>query len=172
MSDRRVALIEPLEDRRLLSTTPVYGQLTLGWNRWQDLQDAKAAEYQQQVARAVAAGKAAGITPSILGTWKGRVRVGMVFTSKHFDLTVQITDVTPKTATGTVTVDGHKYSGTFKGQTKATEEFTYAYTKGKETVTIAGLLNGLNTAATGTVTAKYHGWNVKGTFSFSKVKVA
>jgi hypothetical protein len=141
-------------------------------SKGQYMQDAQAAEYQRQVAHSIAVGKAAGIAPSILGTWKGKVKAGAFFVSKTFNMTLDVTHVGPKRAKGTVTVDGHKYAGTFKGQTKATEEFSYTYTKGKETITISGLLNGLNTAADGTVTAKYHGWDVNGTFSFTKVKTA
>ena len=104
----RVTFVEPLEDRRLMSSTPVYGQWNVGMSKGQYMQDAQAAEYQRQVAHSIAVGKAAGIAPSVLGTWKGKVKAGAFFVSKTFNMTLDVTHVGPKRAKGTVTVDGHK----------------------------------------------------------------
>lgn len=139
-----VVMMEGLEDRRMLSAAPPtagFGTGT-GLSLAQRNAAAKAEAYHEAVMHSIAVGKAAGITPDITGSWKGRVKVTIVFVSKSFDLSVDIGDVTAKTATATVVVEGHTFSGTFKGQTKSTEEFSYTYTKGKSSITFAGLLMG------------------------------
>jgi hypothetical protein len=163
-------MMEQLEERWMMwAAPPGTSQPSPGTSLLQQQQAHQAAVYQQAVNHSIEVGKEHHILPSVLGTWTGKVKVSVLVVSQKFNLTVAITNVKPTKATGTITVEGHKYSGTFTGVTKNTEEFSYSYTKGKASVTIAGLLNGLNTAATGTVTAKYDGWKVGGTFSFTKV---
>jgi len=165
----RFAMVEALEDRRLMSAATMAPLMSIPTSKAGSQQAAAAAAYQRQVAHSIAVGKAAGISPSVVGTWKGKAKFMIVVVKKTVDLTVEITSVTATTATGTITVDGHSYSGTLKGVTRKNEEFSYTYTKGKDSVTVNGLLNGLNTAATGTIKAKYAGWSINGTFNMTKV---
>jgi hypothetical protein len=174
---RPAPLVESLENRRLLAATPAYSPLSPGYGGLgfymspaQQRQATKAAEYQAAVDKSIAIGKAHNIQPSILGAWNGRVKGGIAFVKKSFDITLDITAVKPNFAKGTLTIDGKTYSGKIPGKTKPTHEFSYTFTRGKDSVQVDGLLNGLNTAATGAISARYEGWNIKGTFSVTKVK--
>ena len=90
----------------------VWISMPIGTSKAGAHQAAVDAEYQRQVAHSIAVGKAAGISPSDVGDWKGTVTFTIVVVKKKLDLTVDITSVTKNSATGTITIDGHTYSGT------------------------------------------------------------
>jgi hypothetical protein len=151
-------LIESLESRRFLSATGMFSPT----------QYAHAVpETVRSVPKVV---KPVAIDSDVLiGSYTGTVKFSKFFVSKKFSLSIEITDQTLTSITGTVTIDGHTYSGSFNGKYYSNRTFTYSLKDGKsQSVSFNGTLNAAGTYASGKVTAKYKSWSVSGTFEFHR----
>ncbi|MDB5295729.1 MAG: hypothetical protein JWO31_1712 [Phycisphaerales bacterium] len=106
---------------------------------------------------------------SLVGDFTGSVKAKVFMFSKKLDFELNITDQTINSITGTITVQGHDYTGTLIGKINPKNgRFKYVL-KGDDHVSITGQLSKSgNTIGGGDVKAEYHGFNVKGGFRIDR----
>lgn len=158
-------VIESLEDRRLMSANPiiawpvggVYG-VTVGVTANGSTQNGKSTSAHVTVK-----------STNLVGEWDGKVKVNLfLFVSKKYGATFEITGQTPTSITGKVTIKGHTYSGTFVGKINKDGSFSYKLSKGKDSIKVSGQISTDGKSIEGTISAKYSGWSVKGSFDFDR----
>ena len=173
--------IEFLEDRQFFSAAPI--QLNsepirhvFAWVS-ADFTKSPAFKFLQTLKAKLTIGTAPIVTGTqptgpvadLTGTWTGDANFTVLFMQKTYKVSLQITGQNGKKITGSITVDGHTYSGTFQGYpTSKTGPFSLKITKGSATVKIDGQLDAAGANLTGTLSAMYSGFSAKGTFALHK----
>jgi hypothetical protein len=156
-------VVEALEDRRLLAGNPiislpvggVFG-VTVGVDANAPVKNGKS---QSATVK----------TTSLLGTWEGKVKVNLfLFVSKKYSANIKITGQNATSITGSITVKGKTFTGTFVGKINKDGSFSYKLSKGDTSVKISGNISQDGRSIAGKVSAKYDGWSVGGTFDFKK----
>jgi hypothetical protein len=113
--------------------------------------------------------KPTGPVADLTGNWTGTANFTVLFLQKTYTVSLQITGQNGQKITGSVTVDGHTFSGTFKGYPKSkTGPFTLKIVKDNASVQINGQLDAAGTNLTGSLTASYSGFSANGTFALHK----
>jgi hypothetical protein len=113
--------------------------------------------------------KPTGPVADLTGNWTGTANVTVLFLQKTLDVSLQVTAQNGQKLTGSITVDGHTFSGTFKGYpTSATGPFTLKIVKDNATIEIDGQLDSTGSNLTGSITASYSGFSADGTFALHK----
>jgi hypothetical protein len=178
MSNR---FVEFLEDRQLFAAAPL--QLNTAPIRhafaWvtADFTNSPAFKFIQSLKAKLTSGakpvvivtKPTGPVADLTGSWTGDATFTVLFMQKTYAVSLQITGQIGQKITGSVTVDGHTFSGTFKGYpTSATGPFALKVEKGSASVRINGQLDGAGANLTGDITATYSGFSANGTFALHK----
>lgn len=163
----RPVMVESLEDRRLLAAGPF-----IMWPV--NVVGVPVSGVVQPVGN-TSGGKSSSAnvsvkTTNLVGDWKGKINVNLfLFVKKKFSAVLDIKSQNGSSITGSITIGGKKYSGTFNGSIEKDGSFSYSLKKGKSSVKIDGEINAKGTFVEGKITAKYSGLSLKGTFGFDKV---
>jgi hypothetical protein len=108
---------------------------------------------------------------NLVGHWTGQVKAKLfLFITKKFSATLDISSQTATTLTGTISIDGNDFTGTFTGHINPKNgRFIYTVKDNDVSIKITGRLNRKETAMYGDISAKYMGFTVKGRHEFKKV---
>ena len=105
----------------------------------------------------------------LTGTFSGKIEAKLFwFVKKDFDAVLTIDQQTPTNLTGSIEIDGHKFSGTFTGKIKPSGKFSYKLKDDGVKIKIEGKLNRVGNRIEGKIEAKYSVIKVKGGFDFKK----
>jgi hypothetical protein len=113
---------------------------------------------------------AAARSTDFVGEWDGHVTVKIVLFRKKLDASIEITEQTPTTLRGTISIEGKDYSGTFTGKVNPrTGNFSWKVSDDGDSVKISGNLSRSGAFLTGDIRAEYAGFSGKGSFEFKKI---
>src|SRR4051812_5145718 len=119
MSSERPVVVESLEDRRLLSGNPV-----ILWPVNIGVPGGVVVSPVSGTTSPTSGGKSSSANVTVkstklVGDWKGKINVNVfLFVKKKFSAVLDITGQNASSITGSITVDGKKFSGTFNGAFK------------------------------------------------------
>lgn len=184
-------VVECLEDRRVLSATPIPIVVVPGLNGLQGgAQSGTSAaptkpttsthgtSSGQQTTSSSGQGTTQAATPppttgtrvtSLIGHFEGDVKTKVFIISLKSSAKLDITAQTDTTLTGTIEIKGKKFSGTFKGHINAkTGKFSYTVKDHGTSIKLTGTLSRSGTKMSGKIKAKYSGFSINGKYSFDK----
>ena len=119
-------------------------------------------------------------SPSLVGDYQGTLKTnGIIFGigAQTFDLEINVTSQTTTTITGTITVDGHSFTGTIPSTELTNGKVSFQTTQDSITLTLNGKINVATTTKglppgsiiNGSGTIDIDGFNVDGNFTLTKV---
>lgn len=119
-------------------------------------------------------------SPSLIGDYQGTLKTnGVIFGigAQTFDLEINVTSQTTTTITGTITVDGHSFTGTIPSTELTNGKVSFQTTQDTITLTLNGKINVATTAKglppgsviSGSGTIDIDGFDVNGNFTLTKV---
>jgi hypothetical protein len=186
------ASVEPLESRRLLSTSDLL--VTLNQPVLSDpLLLPPVSQPTTTTTPAPAGAGPAATTPSpttpaatnstptatpapgtrstnLVGHWTGQIKATLfLFITKKVSATLDISSQTATALTGTISIDGNDFTGTFTGRINPKNgRFHYAVKDNDVSIKISGKLNRKATAMYGDISASFMGFTIKGRHEFKK----
>jgi hypothetical protein len=107
---------------------------------------------------------------NLVGHWTGQVKAKLfLFITKKFSATLDISSQTATALTGTISIDGNDFTGTFTGHISPKNgRFIYTVKDNDVSIKITGRLNRKATAMYGDISAEFMGFSVKGRHEFKK----
>ena len=106
----------------------------------------------------------------LVGHWTGKIKATLfLFITKKVSATLDISSQTATALTGTISIDGNDFTGTFTGHINPKNgRFNYSVKDNDVSIKLSGKLNRKATAMYGDVSAKFMGFTIKGRHEFKK----
>jgi len=107
---------------------------------------------------------------NLVGHWTGTIKATLfLFITKKVSATLDISSQTATALTGTISIDGNDFTGTFNGHINPKNgRFNYSVKDNDVSIKISGKLNRKATAMYGDISAKFMGFTIKGRHEFKK----